>query len=337
MVSIVEIASLLQRNDIIFAMVVIVGTVIGVKSSDLLLKNMLNLAKRTKTDLDELIIKSVRIPILAGLIILGAWIGLTQIAFLRPYSNLLDDVFSVAWLFLVALMALRVIDVASIVSTKVWFRRSKASVQPFVTPLSRLGKGLIAILIGLAAVAIIFGFDVSQLIFGGGLFGLAIALALQPVLSDIFSGLSIISQGSFRVGDKVILNSGEIAKIIEIRLQNTILQDMTTGNYYYSISNTDLSKQKVTQLHDGVLHVSIPFKIDYNDLECASHIAMKVGKETADSLAATPAVNIVELNEGKAKLELSLWINDIGKRSQVITQTSSKLVHELKKEEIQIG
>src|SRR5919106_1488313 len=282
-----EIASLFQRNDIIFALVVIVGTTIGVKSSDLLLKNMLNLAKRTKTDLDELIIKSVRIPILVGLIILGAWIGLTQIAFLRPYS--------------------------------------------------RLGKGLIAILIGLAAVAIIFGFDVSQLIFGGGLFGLAIALALQPVLSDIFSGLSIISQGSFRVGDKVILNSGEIAKIIEIRLQNTILQDMTTGNYYYSISNTDLSKQKVTLLHDGVLHVSIPFKIDYNDLECASHIAMKVGKETADSLAATPAVNIVELNEGKAKLELSLWINDIGKRSQVITQTSSKLVSELKKEGIQIG
>src|ERR671918_512456 len=264
--SIVEIASLLQRNDIIFALVVIVGTTIGVKSSDLLLKNMLNLAKRTKTDLDELIIKSVRIPILVGLIILGAWIGLTQIAFLRPYS--------------------------------------------------RLGKGLIAILIGLAAVAIIFGFDVSQLIFGGGLFGLAIALALQPVLSDIFSGLSIISQGSFRVGDKVILNSGEIAKIIEIRLQNTILQDMTRVNYYYSVSNTDLSKQKVTILHDGVLYVPIPFKIDYNDLECASHIAMKVGKET-DSLANAPAVHIVELNGGKAKLELSLWINDAGKRSQV--------------------
>jgi len=336
MVSIVEIASLLQRNDIVFAIVVIVGTTIGVKSSDLLLKKMLNLAKHTKTNLDELIIKSVRIPILVGLIILGTWIGLTQIAFLKPYSDLLNDVFSVAWLLLVALMALRVIDVASIVSTKVWFRQSKASVQSFVTPLSRLGKGLIVLLIGLAAVAIFFGLDVSQLIFGGGLFGLAIALALQPVLSDIFSGLSIISQGSFRVGDKVILNSGEIAKITEIRLQNTILQDMTTGNYYYSVSNTDLSKQKVTILHDGVLYVPIPFKIDYNDLERASHIAMKVGKET-DSLASAPAVNIVELNGGKAKLELSLGINDAGKRSQVITQTSSKLVSELKKEGIQIG
>lgn len=336
MVSIAEIASLIQSNDIIFAMVVIVGTVIGVKSSDLLLKKLLNLAKHTKTNLDELIIASVRIPILVGLIILGAWIGLTQIEFLKPYSDLLNDVFSVAWLLLVALMALRVIDVASIVSARIWFRQSKGSVQSFVTPLSRLGKGLIALLIGLAAVAIFFGLDVSQLVFGGGLFGLAIALALQPVLSDIFSGLSIISQGSFRVGDKVILNSGEIAKITEIRLQNTILQDITTGNYYYSVSNTDLSKQKVTILHNGVLFVSIPFKIDYNDLERASHIAMKVGKET-DSLASAPAVNIVELSGGKAKLELSGWIKDAGKRSQVITQTSSRLVRELKKEEIQIG
>jgi MscS family membrane protein len=337
MISIAEIASFVQRNDIIFAMVVIVGTAIGVKSSDLMLKKMLNLAKRTKTDLDELIIKSVRIPILIGLTILGIWIGLTQIVFLKSYSDLLNDMLSVAWLLLVALMAIRVVDVVSIVSTKVWFRQSKASVQSFVTPLSRLGKGLIAFLIGLAAVAIIFGMDVSQLIFGGGLFGLAIALALQPVLSDIFSGLSIVSQGSFRVGDKVILNSGEIAKITEIRLQNTILQDMTAGNYYYSVSNTDLSKQKVTILDGGVLHVPILFKIDYNDLERASHIAMKVGKET-DSLASAPAVNIVGLgNGGKAKLELSLWINDAGKRSQVITQTSSKLVSELMKERIQIG
>ena len=77
-------------------------------------------------------------------------------------------------------------------------------------------------------------------------------------------------------------------------------------------------------------------QIDYSDLEHASHIAMKVGKET-DSLASAPAVNIVELNAGKAKIELSLWINDAGKRSHVVTQTSSKLVRELKKEGIQIG
>ncbi len=96
MISIAEIASFVQRNDIIFAMVVIVGTAIGVKSSDLMLKKMLNLAKRTKTDLDELIIKSVRIPILIGLTILGIWIGLTQIVFLKSYSDLLNDMLSVA-------------------------------------------------------------------------------------------------------------------------------------------------------------------------------------------------------------------------------------------------
>lgn len=336
MISIVEIELLLHSNDIIFAIVIIVGTAIGVKLADLLLKKMLNFAKHTKTNLDEVIIKSARIPILIGLIILGMWIGITQIGFLKPYSDLLNDVFSVAWLLLAALMALRVIDVASMVYTRIWFRQSKGSAQSFVTPLSRLGKGLVALLIGLAAVAVFFNLDVSQLVFGGALFGLAIGLALQPVLSDIFSGLSIISQGSFRVGDKVILNSGEIAKITEIRLQNTILQDMTTGNYYYSISNTDLSKQKVTMLYDGVLYASIPFKINYDDLECALDIAMRVGKET-DLLANAPAVNIVELNDGKAKLELSLWIRDINKKSQVVTKTSSKLVSELKKQGIQIG
>lgn len=331
-----EFASVLQRNDILYAVVIMVGTAIGVKLADLMVKKMINLAKQKKINLDELILKSFRIPILVGLIIIGTWVGINQIAFLKPYSILLNDRFSVALLLVVALLALKIIDVVSILSTKIWHRQSKGSAQSFVTPLSKLGKGLIAILIVLAAIAIFFGLDVSQLVFGGGLFGLAIALALQPVLSDIFSGLSIVSQGSFRVGDKVILNSGEIAKITEIRLQNTILQDITLRDYYYSISNTDLSKQKVTILHNGMLFVPISFKIDYNDLERAYSIAMRVGKEI-DSLTSAPAINIVELDGGKAKLELSLCINDASKRSQVITQTSSILVRELKKEGIQIG
>lgn len=91
-----EIASVLQRNDILYAVVIIVGTAIGVRLSDLMFKKMINLAKHKKINLDELIIKSVRIPILVGLIILGAWIGLSQIAFLKPFSILLDDMFSVA-------------------------------------------------------------------------------------------------------------------------------------------------------------------------------------------------------------------------------------------------
>ncbi len=53
-------------------------------------------------------------------------------------------------------------------------------------------------------------------------------------------------------------------------------------------------------------------------------------------LASAPTVKILEL-DGKAKLERSLWINDAGKRSRIITETSSKLISELKKEGIQIG
>lgn len=332
MVTVEEIASLLE-SDAIFVILVIGGTAIGVKVADLILKKLLTFSKRTKSDLDELIIKSIRVPILLGLTILGIRIGLTRIAFLEPHSELLNQIFAVAWLALVGLMALRAIDVASRVSAIVWFKQSHANVHSFVAPLSKLGKTLLVFFIGLAAIAI-FGIDVSEFIFGWGLFGFAIALALQPVLSDVFSGLSIVSQGSYRVGDKLILSSGEVAKITEIRLQNTILQDLKTGNYY-SVSNTDLIKQKITILPNGVLPISIPFEVDYNDMQHASDIAMKVGKEV-DLLTTAPAVNVLELNS-KAKLELLLSISDASKSSEVTNQTSSKLVNELKKEGIQLG
>lgn len=332
MVSVQEIASFLQGNDIIFALIVIGGTAIGVKASDFVLKKMFSIFSRAKNDLGELIVKSIRIPVFIGLIILGIRIGLTGIEFLEPHSELLNQLFSMATLALIALIALRVIDVASAVSSKALYVQSRANVKSFVTPLSKLGKGITVIFIGLAAIAI-FGIDVEQIIFVWGIIGFAIGLSLQPVLADLFSGLAIVSQGTFRVGDRIILNSGEITRIAEIRLQNTLLQDMTTGSYY-SVSNTDLSKQKITILNDGVLHVPIPFSIDYGDLKHASDIALKIGKET-DSLAKAPAVNILKL-DGKATLELSLWINDAGKKSEIVTETSSRLVDELKKEGIQI-
>ena len=66
-----EFASVLQRNDILYAVVIMVGTAIGVKLADLMVKKMINLAKQKKINLDELILKSFRIPILVGLIIIG--------------------------------------------------------------------------------------------------------------------------------------------------------------------------------------------------------------------------------------------------------------------------
>jgi small-conductance mechanosensitive channel len=332
MVSIEEIGSFLQGNDIIFVLIVIGATAIAVKIADYILKRISSLTNRTRTDIDDLVIKSIRIPIFIGLILLGARIGLTGVEFLEPYSNLINQLFSVATLALVALIALRIIDVVSVVFSRTWFVQSRADVKSFVTPLSRLAKGVAVLFIGIAAIAI-FGIDVDQIIFVWGIIGFAIGLSLQPVLADMFSGLAIISQGTFKVGDRIILNSGEITRIIEIRLQNTLLEDMTTGNHY-SISNTDLSKQKVTILHDGVLHVSIPFSIDYDDMKRASDIAVSVGKET-DSLSRAPTVNILKL-DGKATLDLSLWINDPGRKNQVVTETASRLVNELKKQGIQV-
>ncbi|MEE8413583.1 MAG: hypothetical protein V3R96_03430, partial [Dehalococcoidales bacterium] len=77
--------------------------------------------------------------------------------------------------------------------------------------LNRLGQrviGIVAYLIGLLVLLDYLGISISPLIAGLGIGGLAIALALQPTLSNFFAGTSIVVDHVVREGDYIELDDG---------------------------------------------------------------------------------------------------------------------------------
>lgn len=78
------------------------------------------------------------------------------------------------------------------------------------------------------------GVNIGPLLAGAGLIGLAVGMASKEIVSDFLSGLFIILEDQYHVGDKVKI-AGIEGEVLEITLRRTIIKD--EGGLVHSISN----------------------------------------------------------------------------------------------------
>ncbi len=87
-----------------------------------------------------------------------------------------------------------------------------------------------------------FGFEVTALIAGLGVAGVAVALAVQSILGDLFASLSIILDRPFIIGD--YLQVGELQGTVErIGLKSTRVRSLSGEQLVFS--NTDLLSSRI--------------------------------------------------------------------------------------------
>lgn len=93
----------------------------------------------------------------------------------------------------------------------------------------------------------LFGIDITPILAGAGVIGLAIGFGAQTLVKDFVSGLFILIENQYGIGDKVKIGSFE-GRVIRITMRSTVLRDDEGKTYYMSngsINNVvNLSQQK---------------------------------------------------------------------------------------------
>ncbi len=199
------------------------------------------LSKRTKTDLDDYAVK-----ILQGL----GWPFLIQLAFnfsvrslLLPaaFTKILDIALILLAVFYIAKSMQLVIRVAA---EKYSYRQNKLDPNhdPSVIHLMTMLGGLVVWIIALLFILSNFGVNISALVAGLGIGGIAIAFALQNVLSDIFASFSIYFDKPFRVGDTIQVGT-DTGKVKKVGIKSTRLE--TTQGQELIVSNKELTTTRI--------------------------------------------------------------------------------------------
>ena len=80
----------------------------------------------------------------------------------------------------------------------------------------------------------LFGVDIRPILAGAGVIGLAIGFGAQSLVKDFVSGLFILVENQYGIGDKVKIGNFE-GRVIRITMRSTVLKN-DEGKIYY-ISN----------------------------------------------------------------------------------------------------
>ena len=118
-----------------------------------------------------------------------------------------------------------------------------------------------------------------------GVGGLAVALALQDTLSNLFGGFYVTVAGQIRLGDYIRLNSGEEGFITDISWRSTTICGIS--NNLVIIPNASMAKATITNfnLPEKRMAVSITVGVDYScDPDHVETVLMDMAAKAADEI-----------------------------------------------------
>jgi small-conductance mechanosensitive channel len=240
--------NILAQRLVIISLI-IVGTIIAVWGiSKILNKWGHRLARQTKSGLDDAILHALRLPIIIGAILLGVRLTLTQTQGLIKLSpQFTNTVFFLVYWLLGYLIIYRLI-----VNLSRWYQaevahRTETTIDEQVLPFFR--RVLLAIITIIAIIVLLGYFNVntstvSAFITTLGIGSLAIALAAQATLGDIFSGFMIMIDRPFRIGDRIELTELDTwGDVTDIGLHSTRI--LTRDHRLVVIPNSIIGKNPI--------------------------------------------------------------------------------------------
>ena len=169
-------------------------------------------AEKTKTNLDDEILKNIKKPIYFFVILIGLYSAFKTLAILENYSEVFTFIFTIAEILLATFIITRVVNVVI-----AWYseKRSKREMSEHILFILKKIINAIIFLFAFLIILYVLKIDLSGIVVGLGVGGIAIAFALQNVLGDIFSAFSIYFDKPFEIGDFIIVGeySGNVKKI----------------------------------------------------------------------------------------------------------------------------
>ena len=196
------------------------------------------LSKRTETDIDDAFVKMVRSFTPPFYLLLSFWAALR---FINVYGVADGIVTAVLVLWLVYQTVVIVGILVEDIVFKHFADDDDVTTKSAIHLIANIARGIIWIL-GILMVLSNFGINVTSLMAGAGVAGIAIAFALQGILSDLFSSFSLYFDKPFRVGDYI--QTGTTSGTVKhIGVKSTRLESVTGEEVV--LSNQELTAAKI--------------------------------------------------------------------------------------------
>src|SRR3989339_325977 len=184
----------------------------------------------------------------------------------------------------------------------------------------------------------LWGVEIGPLLAGLGIAGIAIALGLQPILGNIFSGASIVLDQSVRVGDLVYIDKTTGGKIEKIGFRSTKIK--TFDNEYLIVPNSKLAESNIQNvaLPEPKTRVVLPFGVAYgSDVDKVKKIVLdEIKKSKNIEFDPEPTVRFLEMGNSSLNFKAYFYVNTFDNRIDAMDEVYTRIYNSFKKEKIEI-
>jgi MscS family membrane protein len=298
----------------------------------------LRIAKRTPTNLDEELIHRSSFPLTILAFLFSLRITLEEVT-LEPY---IEEMFvSLIYTFIVfcfAYLIYVVVNTIVIHGIKKVTRKTRSNIDDSIVPLINGVLNISIIVLAILYVASIWGIQIAPLLAGLGIAGIAVALALQPILSNIFSGVAMILDQSVRVNDLVYLDEKTKGRIMKIGIRTTKIK--TFDNELVIVPNNKLAESIIQNvaLPEPKSRAVVPFSVAYgSDIAKVKKIvlkelnAMKIVEKTPE-----PMVRFIEMADSGLNFKAYYYVSSFENRFESIDEANTRIYNALNKSGIEI-
>lgn len=253
---------------------VLLGLTLGLILENYALKKIRKWAERTKWKHDEIIVDSLK-----GMLVLWFFFGGVYLAiYLLPLPERFETI-SYNAIFIIAVLSVTIFLSRVTVGFIKEFLRSTEDKLPSTSIFTVLSRVLIFFIGGMIILQY-FNISITPMLATLGVIGLAVALALQDTLSNLFAGLSVVVSKQIKPGNYIKLDSGDEGYVEDITWRYTTIKSLP--NNIIVIPNSKMASSIITNYHmpDKEMAVLINIGVDYNsDLKNVEKVTCEVGKE----------------------------------------------------------
>jgi small-conductance mechanosensitive channel len=317
--------SIVGDNPYLQALVVIGFSLIAAKLVDVVVTRVFfRLASRTHSDLDDQLIEVLHRPIFYTVLLIGLWIVLVLLVEDLEMRNLGTRIIQTIVVFHWALFGIRAARIILAWMTK--GDRQIGMVQATTRPLFEIAAKLIIFALAVYFVLISWGINPVGWLASAGIVAVAVGLAAQDALGNLFAGISILADTPYKLGDYIVLDGKERGRVTKIGIRSTRI--LTRDDIEIIVPNSAIASSKIVNESGGPSirqRMRIPVGVAYgSDPDQVKEILLGVVKGHKDvSKFPEPWVRFSAFGDSSLDFEIRCWINEPEKRGRVLDAVNS--------------
>ncbi len=301
-------------------------------------KIILRLTKKTKTEIDDLIVAKINKPLSLILLLMGLRLAIIPHKLSAFLLGIIEHSISTLIIALVTYIVIVISNILIVNWGEKFASKTKSKIDDEVVRLFQKFSRITISFIGLILVLNVWGVEIGPLLASLGIAGIAVAFALQSTLGNIFGGISLIVDRSITVDDFIRLDDGTEGFVTDIGLRSTKIK--SRDGDLAILPNGKLADSKIYNYHKPLptTRVTVDFGVKYgSDIGKVKRIVMGELKKIKDSLKNPgPTVIFYEFGDYSLKFKVYFWVISIEKKLEAKEAAVTAIYHALNRNKIGI-